>query len=189
MSGLTGNSLHLLLCLLCYYDVLLLLVMSLYIVLPLLCIVLSWLCNHMDCCPPGSSVQEILQARILSGLPCPPPGDLPDIYIYVDICVCVCVCVCVCIYIYFRIYVYTHIYMYFKIFFGWSVWRKSSRIHICGWAKEEYFNKSFQKIVDQLIYQVLTGDSFLKVAMWDQAILVSFLYSVMVEFGNCSISE
>ena len=27
---------------------------------------------------PGSSVQGILQARILSGLPCPSPGDLPD---------------------------------------------------------------------------------------------------------------
>ena len=115
MSGLTGNSLHLLLCLLCYYDVLLLLVMSLYIVLPLLCIVLSWLCNHMDCCPPGSSVQEILQARILSGLPCPPPGDLPDIYIYVDICVCVCVCVCVCIYT--SGYIYTHTYICILKFF------------------------------------------------------------------------
>ena len=28
--------------------------------------------------PPDSSVQGILQARILSGLPCPSPGDLPD---------------------------------------------------------------------------------------------------------------
>jgi len=27
---------------------------------------------------PGSSVPAILQARILSGLPCPPPWDLPD---------------------------------------------------------------------------------------------------------------
>ena len=35
------------------------------------------LCNHMDCSPPGSSVHGILQARI-HGLPCPPPGDLPD---------------------------------------------------------------------------------------------------------------
>ena len=32
----------------------------------------------MDCSPPGSSVHGILQARILDGLPCPPPGDLPD---------------------------------------------------------------------------------------------------------------
>ena len=34
----------------------------------------------MDYCLPGSSVHGILQARILewSGLPFPPPGDLPD---------------------------------------------------------------------------------------------------------------
>ena len=32
----------------------------------------------MDCGPPGSSVRGILQARILEGLPCPPPGDLPN---------------------------------------------------------------------------------------------------------------
>ena len=33
----------------------------------------------MVCSPPGSSVHGILQARILlSGLPFPPPGDLPD---------------------------------------------------------------------------------------------------------------
>ena len=31
------------------------------------------LCNPMDCSPPGASVYGIL-----SGLPCPPPGDLPD---------------------------------------------------------------------------------------------------------------
>ena len=35
------------------------------------------LCNLMDCSPPGSPICGILQARIL-GLPCPPPGDLPD---------------------------------------------------------------------------------------------------------------
>ena len=34
------------------------------------------LCNAMDCSLPGSSVHWILQ--YLSGLPCPPPGDLPD---------------------------------------------------------------------------------------------------------------
>ena len=28
--------------------------------------------------PPGSSVHGILQARILDGLPCPSPGDLPN---------------------------------------------------------------------------------------------------------------
>jgi len=32
----------------------------------------------MDCSPPGSSVHGIFQARILSGLPFPSPGDLPD---------------------------------------------------------------------------------------------------------------
>ena len=32
----------------------------------------------MDCSPPGSSVYVISQARILSGLPFPPPGDLPN---------------------------------------------------------------------------------------------------------------
>ena len=35
------------------------------------------LCDSMDCCPPGSSVHGILQARILEGLPGPPPGDFP----------------------------------------------------------------------------------------------------------------
>ena len=33
--------------------------------------------DPMDCSPPGSSVHEILQARILEWLPCPSPGDLP----------------------------------------------------------------------------------------------------------------
>ena len=38
-----------------------------------------WLfCDPMDCSPPGSSVRGILQARLWSGLPFPPPGDLPD---------------------------------------------------------------------------------------------------------------
>ena len=36
------------------------------------------LCEPMDCSLPGSSVHGILQARIWSGLPFPPPGDLPD---------------------------------------------------------------------------------------------------------------
>ena len=35
------------------------------------------LCNPMDCSPPGSPVQEILWARIWSGLPFPSPGDPP----------------------------------------------------------------------------------------------------------------
>ena len=36
------------------------------------------LCDPMDCSPPGSSVHEISQTRILGGLPFPSPGDLPD---------------------------------------------------------------------------------------------------------------
>ena len=36
------------------------------------------LCNPMDYTTPGSSVHGIVQARILSGLPFPSPGDLPD---------------------------------------------------------------------------------------------------------------
>ena len=34
--------------------------------------------NPMGCSPPGSSVHGIFQARYWSGLPCPPPGDLPN---------------------------------------------------------------------------------------------------------------
>ena len=41
----------------------------------LLCLTL---CDSMDCSRPGSSVHEILQARILEWLPFPPPGDLPN---------------------------------------------------------------------------------------------------------------
>ena len=33
--------------------------------------------DPMDCSLPGSSVHGILQAKYWSGLPCPPPGDLP----------------------------------------------------------------------------------------------------------------
>ena len=36
------------------------------------------LCDPVDCSPPGSSVHEILQTRILDGLPCLPPGVLPN---------------------------------------------------------------------------------------------------------------
>ena len=32
----------------------------------------------MDHSPSGSCVHRIFQARILNGLPCPPPGDLPN---------------------------------------------------------------------------------------------------------------
>ena len=37
-----------------------------------------WLFSCMDGWPQGSSLHGILQARVWSGLPCPPPGDLPD---------------------------------------------------------------------------------------------------------------
>ena len=36
------------------------------------------LCDPVDCSPPGSSVNGILQARILEWLPFPSPGDFPD---------------------------------------------------------------------------------------------------------------
>jgi len=36
------------------------------------------LCDPMDCSLPGSSVHEILQARILEWAAFPSPGDLPD---------------------------------------------------------------------------------------------------------------
>ena len=36
------------------------------------------LCNPMDCSPPGSCVHEILWQEYQSGLPFPPPGDLPN---------------------------------------------------------------------------------------------------------------
>ena len=36
------------------------------------------LCDSMDCSPPGSSIHEILQAKILDWLPCFPPGDLSN---------------------------------------------------------------------------------------------------------------
>ena len=36
------------------------------------------LCNPMDCSPPVSSVHGILWQEYWSGLPCPPPGDLPN---------------------------------------------------------------------------------------------------------------
>ena len=32
----------------------------------------------MDCSLPGSSFHGILQQEFWNGLPCPPPGDLPD---------------------------------------------------------------------------------------------------------------
>ena len=36
------------------------------------------LCNPMDCSPPGSSVHGFSRQEYWSGLPCPPPVDLPD---------------------------------------------------------------------------------------------------------------
>ena len=34
--------------------------------------------DPLDSSPPGSSVQGILRRKYWRGLPCPPPGDLPD---------------------------------------------------------------------------------------------------------------
>ena len=36
------------------------------------------LCDPMDCSLPGSSVHGVSRQKYWSGLPCPPPGDLPD---------------------------------------------------------------------------------------------------------------
>ena len=36
------------------------------------------LCDPTDCSPPGSSVRGFSRQKCWSGLPCPPPGDLPD---------------------------------------------------------------------------------------------------------------
>ena len=36
------------------------------------------LCDPMNCSPPGSSVHEILQARMLEWAAMPPPEDLPN---------------------------------------------------------------------------------------------------------------
>ena len=35
-------------------------------------------CDPTDCSPSGSSVHGILRQEYWSGLPCPPPGDLPS---------------------------------------------------------------------------------------------------------------
>ena len=37
------------------------------------------LCNTMDYSLPGSSVHGIFQARVLKGLPCPLPENLPNL--------------------------------------------------------------------------------------------------------------
>ena len=39
------------------------------------------LCDPMDGSPPGSSVHGILWQEYWSALPCPSPGDLPDLRI------------------------------------------------------------------------------------------------------------
>ena len=36
------------------------------------------LCNPKDCSPPGSSVHGFSRQEYWSGMPCPPPGDLPN---------------------------------------------------------------------------------------------------------------
>ena len=37
-----------------------------------------WLCDPMGCSPPRSSAHGFSRQEYWSGLPCPPPGDLPD---------------------------------------------------------------------------------------------------------------
>ena len=48
-----------------------------------MCVLVAQSCptpfDRMDCSPPCSSVHGLLQVRIVSGLPCPSPGDLPDL--------------------------------------------------------------------------------------------------------------
>ena len=51
---------------------------NIYIICVLRCFSHVWLCDPMDYSPPDSSVQEILQVRILEWVACPPPGDLLD---------------------------------------------------------------------------------------------------------------
>ena len=36
------------------------------------------LCNPIDCSLPGSSVMRFSRQEYWNGLPCPPPGDLPN---------------------------------------------------------------------------------------------------------------
>ena len=38
----------------------------------------STLCNPIDCSPVGSSLHQVSRQEHWNGLPCPPPGDLPD---------------------------------------------------------------------------------------------------------------
>ena len=57
------------------------LILSLFLIM-VVCVLVTQscltLCDSMDCSLPGSSIHEILQARILEWLPFPPPGDLPN---------------------------------------------------------------------------------------------------------------
>ena len=88
------------------------------------------LCNPMDCSVTGSSIQGFFQMRILSGLPCPPPGDLPNPGIEpyflaspaltgrftpetnMIIYVIGIIYVYICIFIYLYMYMSTHIFIY-----------------------------------------------------------------------------
>ena len=54
--------------------------MSVFLLLKLYAHVLEsypTLCGPMDCSPPGSSVHGFSRQEYWSGVPCPPPGDLP----------------------------------------------------------------------------------------------------------------
>ena len=112
----------------------------------------------LNCSPPGSSVHEILQARVLewvvmpssreyshpgieptslmSHVPLAPPGKCSERYI----CVCVCVCVCVCISTY--TYTYIHVcgcvcvcfflYIFFFRFFSLIGYYKILSVALCA---------------------------------------------------------
>ena len=90
--------------------------------------------DSIDCSPPGSFVHRILQARILSELSFPSPGDLPDsrmepgppalqadsllsetagscIHMYTYICIHMYVCMYMCIYVYMCMYICVCIYI------------------------------------------------------------------------------
>ena len=80
------------------------------------------LCDAMDCIPPGSSVHEILQARVLEWVAMPSSRDyshpgieptslMSPVPLAPPVCVCVCVCVPMYIYVCINTYTYTYIHV------------------------------------------------------------------------------
>ena len=128
------------------------------------------LCDPMDCSPPGSSVHEVLQARIrewvshvlfqgifphpgikptslrslhwqVSSLPLVPPGK-PCVYVYTHTYMYICVYVCVYthIYVYMCVCVYTHIYVYMCVCV-------CIHTHICIYVSVCVLTLSFVKVI------------------------------------------